>query len=157
MSATGRYPAGRIAGATLAWLLLAALSCAAQSARSSPSLTGTVRDANGGVLPGVTVALMENGSSKVLQTGMSGGDGTLTSPGVADDSNGSFHPLGEHAETSLSIDNQPVSDQQSRTFSNQLSPNAIESIDVETGVPSAEFGDKTSLIATIKTRSGLGM
>ena len=80
---------------------------------------------------------------------------TLTTPGVAADSNGVFHPLGEHAETSFSIDNQPVSDQQSRIFSNQLSRNAIQSIEVLTGVPPAEFGDKTSLIAVATTRSGL--
>ena len=81
---------------------------------------------------------------------------TLTTPGVAADSNGAFHPLGEHAETSFSIDNQPVSDQQSRAFSNQLTTNAIESLHVLTGVPPAEFGDKTSLIAMVTTRSGLG-
>jgi len=80
---------------------------------------------------------------------------TLTTPGVAADSNGVFHPLGEHAETSFSIDNQPVSDQQSRIFSNQLSTNAIQSIEVLTGVPPAEFGDKTSLVAVATTRSGL--
>src|SRR5262249_14048923 len=80
---------------------------------------------------------------------------TLTTPGVAADSNGVFHPLGEHAETSFAIDNQPVSDQQSRIFSNQLSPSAIQSIEVLSGAPPAEFGDKTSLVALVKTRSGL--
>jgi hypothetical protein len=80
---------------------------------------------------------------------------TLTSPGVAADSNGVFHPLGEHAETSFVIDGQPISDQQSRIFSNQLSPNAIQSIEITTGVPAAEYGDKTSLVATVVTRSGL--
>ncbi|MBI3403587.1 MAG: TonB-dependent receptor [Acidobacteria bacterium] len=82
---------------------------------------------------------------------------TLTAPGVAADSNGGFHPLGEHAETSFVIDNQPITDQQSRTFSNQLSPNAIQSLDVITGVPPAEFGDKTSLVVRAITRSGLGV
>jgi hypothetical protein len=48
-----------------------------------------------------------------------------------------FHPLGEHAETSFVIDSQPVSDQQSRIFSIQLSPNA-QSVEVLTGVPPAE-------------------
>src|SRR5207253_9536842 len=62
---------------------------------------------------------------------------TLTTPGVAADSNGGFHPLGEHAETSFSVDNQPITDQQSRTFSNQLSQNAIQWLDVMTGVPPA--------------------
>jgi hypothetical protein len=82
---------------------------------------------------------------------------TLTTPGVAADSNGVFHPLGEHAESSFVIDNQPVSDQQSRIFSNQLSPNAIQSMEITTGVPAAEFGDKTSLVANVTTRSGLAL
>src|ERR1700687_4698689 len=60
---------------------------------------------------------------------------TLTTPGVAADSNGGFHPLGEHAETSFSVDNQPITDQQSRTFSNQLSQNATQSLEVMRGVP----------------------
>src|SRR5207253_11061590 len=104
---------------------------------------GTIADI--GLTPATHVgrSLLEGVPSESVNSGLSSLL-TLTSPGVAADSNGSFHPLGEHAETSLSIDNQPVSDQQSRTFSNQLSPNAIESIDVETGVPSAEFSDKTS-------------
>ena len=82
---------------------------------------------------------------------------TLTTAGVAADSNGGFHPLGDHAETSFSLDGQPITDQQSRTFSNQLSQDAIQSFDVLTGVPPAEFGDKTSLIVKATTRSGLGV
>lgn len=81
---------------------------------------------------------------------------TLATPGVAADSNGMFHPLGEHADTSFSIDNQPITDQQSRTFSNQLPTEAIQSMEVVTGVPPAEFGDKSSLVAQVITRSGLG-
>ena len=80
---------------------------------------------------------------------------TLGTPGVAADSNGSFHPLGEHAEVSFNIDGQPISDQQSRTFSNQVSLNTVESIDVITGAPPAEFGDKTSMTVRAVTRSGL--
>jgi hypothetical protein len=226
--------------------LVVTRSAAGQLALPSVPISGVVRDANGGVLPGVAIALLESGSFRVLHTGLTGADGTftlpsvqpgrytlrmtlsgfepyerplvinqsapgvldvtlslahaqeqvfvrgaigddglapstrvdrsllerlpsesvssglnsvltLTSPGVAADSNGTFHPLGEHAETSFSIDNQPVSDQQSRIFSNQLSPDVIESIDVQTGVPPAEFGDKTSLVATVRTRSGLGV
>src|SRR5207253_4595318 len=71
---------------------------------------------------------------------------TLTTPGVAADSNGVFHPLGEHAETSFSIDGQPISDQQSRIFSNQISASAIEEMRTLQGAPPAEFGDKTSLV-----------
>jgi hypothetical protein len=80
---------------------------------------------------------------------------TLATPGVAADSNGSFHPLGEHAEVSFNVDGQPITDQQSRTFSNQVSLNAIDSIDVVTGAPPAEFGDKTSMVVRAVTRSGL--
>jgi carboxypeptidase family protein len=80
---------------------------------------------------------------------------TLATPGVAADSNGVFHPLGEHAETSFSIDGQPISDQQSRIFSNQISASAIQEMRTLQGAPPAEFGDKTSLIVEATTRSGL--
>lgn len=80
---------------------------------------------------------------------------TLATPGVAADSNGVFHPLGEHAETSFSIDGQPISDQQSRIFSNQISANTIQDMRTLQGAPPAEFGDKTSLIVEATTRSGL--
>ncbi|MGI9034690.1 MAG: carboxypeptidase-like regulatory domain-containing protein, partial [Pyrinomonadaceae bacterium] len=45
---------------------------------------------------------------------------TLTSPGVVADSNGFFHPLGDHAQTQFSVDGQPITDQQSKAFSTQL-------------------------------------
>jgi hypothetical protein len=80
---------------------------------------------------------------------------TLATPGVAADSNGVFHPLGEHAETSFSIDGQPISDQQSRIFSNQISASTIQEMRTIQGAPPAEFGDKTSLIVEATTRSGL--
>src|SRR5690349_18205928 len=53
-----------------------------------------------------------------VQTSSSGVSSVITqsTAGVVAESNGMFHPLGEHADTSYSIDNQPVSDQQSRTF-----------------------------------------
>jgi outer membrane receptor protein involved in Fe transport len=80
---------------------------------------------------------------------------TLASPGVVADSNGFFHPMGDHAQTQFSIDNQPVTDQQSRTYSNQISLDAIQSMEVMTGVPPAEFGDKDSLVVRVITKSGL--
>ena len=80
---------------------------------------------------------------------------TLATPGVAADSNGVFHPLGEHAETSFSVDGQPISDQQSRIFSNQISANTLQEMHTLQGAPPAEFGDKTSLIVEATTRSGL--
>ena len=76
--------------------------------------------------------------------------------GVAADGNGFFHPLGDHAQVSFVIDGQPISDQQSKVFSTQLPASAIQSMEIVTGSPLAEFGDKTSLVANITTRSGLG-
>ena len=81
---------------------------------------------------------------------------TLSTPGIASDSNGLFHPMGEHADTTYSIDGQPVSDQQSRVFGNQLSVNAIQSINVIDGIAPPEYGDKASLVVQTTTRSGLG-
>ena len=76
-------------------------------------------------------------------------------PGVVADSNGFFHPVGDHAQTQFSIDNQPVTDQQSRIYSNQLSPDAVQAMEVITGVAPAEYGDKSSLVVHIVTKSGL--
>src|SRR5438876_11388294 len=80
---------------------------------------------------------------------------TLASPGVVSDSNGFFHPVGDHAQTQFSIDNQPVTDQQSRVYSNQISQDAVQSMEIITGVAPAEYGDKSSLVVHIVTKSGL--
>ncbi len=82
---------------------------------------------------------------------------TLTTPGVAADSNGLFHGLGDHASNSFSIDGQSITDQQSKIFSNQLPSNSIQSIEVISGAPPAEYGDKTSLVIVATTRSGQGI
>jgi hypothetical protein len=82
---------------------------------------------------------------------------TLVSPGVAADSNGNMHGLGDHAETSFSVDGQKISDQTSKVFSNQLSSDAVQSMEVISGAPPAEFGDKTSLVIKVTTKSGLGV
>jgi hypothetical protein len=76
--------------------------------------------------------------------------------GVAADGNGFFHPLGDHAQVTFVIDGQPISDQQSKVFSTQLPASAIQGMTLTTGAPAAEFGDKTSLVAAVTTRSGLG-
>jgi hypothetical protein len=80
---------------------------------------------------------------------------TMASPGVVSDSNGFFHPIGDHAQTQFSIDNQPVTDQQSRLYSNQISADAVQSMEIITGVAPAEYGDKSSLVVHIVTKSGL--
>ena len=82
---------------------------------------------------------------------------TLSSPGVAADSNGLFHGLGDHASNSFSVDGQPITDQQSKVFSNQIPSNSIQSIEVISGAPPAEFGGKTSLVIVATTRSGQGL
>jgi hypothetical protein len=79
----------------------------------------------------------------------------MASPGVVADSNGFFHPVGDHAQTQFSIDNQPVTDQQSRVYSNQISPDAVQAMEIITGVAPAEYGDKSSLVVHIVTKSGL--
>ncbi len=82
---------------------------------------------------------------------------TQTTPGVAADSNGLFHGLGDHASNSFSIDGQPITDQQSKVFSNQLPTNAVQSLEVIEGAPPAQYGDKTSLVIVATTRSGQGV
>ncbi|SEG62779.1 TonB-dependent Receptor Plug Domain [Bryocella elongata] len=82
---------------------------------------------------------------------------TQASPGVAADSNGMMHGLGDHAENSFSIDGQPITDQQSKVFSNSVPAAAVQSLEVIEGAPPAEYGDKTSLVVKATTRSGQGV
>jgi hypothetical protein len=82
---------------------------------------------------------------------------TLSSPGVSSDSNGMFHGLGDHASNSFSIDGQAVTDQTSKTFSNQIPSNSIQSMEVISGAPPAEYGGKTALVIQVTTRSGQGV
>ena len=83
--------------------------------------------------------------------------GHAATPGVAADSNGLFHGLGDHAENSFSVDGQPITDQQSKVFSNQIPMDSVQSLEVISGAPPAEFGDKTSLVIKVTTRSGQGV
>jgi Carboxypeptidase regulatory-like domain/TonB-dependent Receptor Plug Domain len=82
---------------------------------------------------------------------------TLSTPGIAADSNGLFHGLGDHAENSFSVDGQPITDQQSKVFSNQVPLDSIESMEVISGAPPAEYGGKTSVVIVATTRSGQGV
>lgn len=81
---------------------------------------------------------------------------TLSTGGVAADANGFFHPLGDHAQTSFVIDGQPISDQQSKLFSTQIPLIALQSMELVSGSPDAQYGDKSSLVVNATTRSGLG-
>ena len=82
---------------------------------------------------------------------------TLSTPGIAADSNGLFHGLGDHAENSFSVDGQPITDQQSKVFSNQIPLDSIQSMEVIAGAPPAEYGEKTSVVINVTTRSGQGV
>lgn len=82
---------------------------------------------------------------------------TLSTPGIAADSNGLFHGLGDHAENSFSVDGQPITDQQSKVFSNQIPLDSIQSMEVISGAPPAEFGEKASVVINVTTRSGQGV
>ena len=82
---------------------------------------------------------------------------TLASLGVIADSNGLFHGLGDHAENSFSVDGQPITDQVSKVFSNQIPVDSIQSLEVIEGAPPAQYGGKTSVVAVVTTRSGLGV
>lgn len=82
---------------------------------------------------------------------------TLASPGIAADSNGLFHGMGDHAENSFSVDGQPITDQQSKVFSNQIPIDSIQSMEVISGAPPAEFGEKASVVINVTTRSGQGL
>jgi len=77
--------------------------------------------------------------------------------GTASDANGFFHPLGDHAQVTFVVDGQPISDQQSKVFSTQLPANAVQSMELITGAPDAQYGDKSSLVVNATTKSGLGL
>ena len=82
---------------------------------------------------------------------------TANTPGVSADSNNQMHGLGDHAENTVSVDEQANSDQSSKTFSNGVPSNSIQSMEVIAGAPPAEFGGKTSLVVKVSTRSGQGV
>jgi hypothetical protein len=82
---------------------------------------------------------------------------TLAAPGIAADSNGLMHGLGDHNSDSFSFDGQPITDQQNKIFSNQIPLDAVQSVEVIEGAPPAKFGGKTSLVIDITTRSGQGL
>ncbi|MEI9971378.1 MAG: TonB-dependent receptor plug domain-containing protein [Ignavibacteriota bacterium] len=77
----------------------------------------------------------------------------MASPGTTADSDGLFHGMGDHASNSFSVDGQKITDQQSKVFSNQIPLDSVQSMEVIQGAPPAEYGDKTSLVIVVTTRS----
>ena len=51
----------------------------------------------------------------------------------------------------------PITDQQSKVFSNQIPLDSIQSMEVISGAPPAEYGGKTSVVIVATTRSGQGV
>jgi len=79
------------------------------------------------------------------------------SPNVVPDSNGFFHPLGDHAQTTYMIDGQTISDQRSKAFAPQIPVDALQSLQITTGAAPVWVGGKTSLVVDTTTKSGLGL
>src|SRR2546423_552729 len=132
----------------LLWLIVAASTASPQSLGGAGTLKATASDT-------VDLKLLSLLPRSSTESGLT--DAIIyTTPGVAADSNGFFHPLGDHAQVTYVIDGQPVSDQRNKVFSTSIPPNAIQSMEVISGSPPAEYGDKTSLVVNATTRSALG-
>jgi hypothetical protein len=80
----------------------------------------------------------------------------LATPGFISDENGRFHFRGSHGQMTYVVDGIPVSDQLHATFSNNLDPSQVESMEVITGGISAEYGGKPVVVVNLTTKSGLG-
>ncbi len=178
---------GWLAAAIVAVTVVLSVGAAnAQSGGTSSGISGTVLDPSGAVVANATVEIHNavSGFDRTTTTDSKGNFSfpnvpfnpyhmtvtapgfaqtaqdalvTLAAPGVAADSNGLFHGLGDHASNSFSVDNQPITDQQSKIFSNQIPVDSIQSLEVIPGAPPAEYGGKTSLVIVATTRSGQGI
>ncbi len=156
VEAQGFQPLGRDVGVRTAVPITLDLSLALEGATTTVDVVGHAED----LLERDPTAHTDIDQSLMEKLPLESSSGlnqviTMASPGVVSDSNGFFHPIGDHAQTQFSIDNQPVTDQQSRVYSNQISPDAVQSMEIITGVAPAEYGDKSSLIVHIVTKSGL--
>lgn len=133
----------------------AALTLAGSTETVTVSATAEVLENVPAAHTDVSQNLLENLPVSSVGQGLSDAI-TLTSGAVVADSNGFFHPQGDHGETTYVVDGQPISDQQNKQFSTQLPSNAFQSLELVTAGPNAEYGDKTSMVVNAVTRSGLG-
>lgn len=78
----------------------------------------------------------------------------LSSPGFIADENGRTHFRGSHGQLSYHIDGVPITDQLQITFSNNLDPSSISSLEITTGGVPAEYGDRAAYV-NVTTKSGL--
>jgi hypothetical protein len=140
-----------------------AINLAISMAVASTTTTVEVHSDAGDLMESVPTAHVDVDSSQFEKLPMNSVGSGLnevvahSAPGIIEDSNGFIHPQGDHAQTQFVFDNQPITDQQSKQFSTSMPENAIASVEVITGAPPAEYGDKTSLVINAITKSGLGM
>jgi hypothetical protein len=76
---------------------------------------------------------------------------TLSTPGVAADSNGLFHGLGDHVANSFSVDGQPMADQESKVSSNGTSVPMIARV-VSLSIVVKDFAASRSSLDAILAR-----
>jgi hypothetical protein len=129
---------------------------------ATESQSVTVTEDAGDLVESVPVAHTDVDEKQFMQLPVTGTATGLTdviamsAPGIVQDSNGMVHPLGDHAQVTYMVDNEPISDQQSKQFSTTLPEDAVQSMEIIEGSPLAEYGDKTSLVVNAVTKSGLG-
>ena len=76
---------------------------------------------------------------------------TLNSPGMAADSNGLYHGLGDHAENLFSVDGQSLTDQQSKIFASAI-PAPMIARTVSLSIVVKDFAASRSSLDVILTR-----
>ena len=77
-----------------------------------------------------------------------------TTPGVALDSNNQAHPRGEHTQTSVYIGGFQLGGALSGRFGPLIAPDALESVEVQTGAYAPEYGSETAAILNTTIRQG---
>jgi hypothetical protein len=73
---------------------------------------------------------------------------TLNSPGIAADSNGLLHGLGDHVDNAVSLDGPPAADQQGKVFTKLIPQDSIESGQASLPVPM--IARTVSLVMVVK-------
>ncbi|HEX6717525.1 MAG TPA: TonB-dependent receptor [Pyrinomonadaceae bacterium] len=80
-----------------------------------------------------------------------------TAPGWTLDAQGRLHARGIEYQVQYSIDGVPVTDTMASTFASSPDPRNFRSVEISTANVPAEYGNKTSGVIAVNTRSGLDM
>ncbi len=81
-------------------------------------------------------------------------DVLLTLPSAVDGGLGQVHIRQEHAGLQFRIDGVPIPDTVSSVFADVLSPRTWERADIILGGPEAQFGNRTTVVLDVTTKSG---